>query len=48
MGEPNAHAHSCQGHQVGEYLNARMDIYHSLEMTQSNEERASREENDKS
>ena len=47
MGEPNAHAHSRQGHQVSEYLNAGMDIYHSLEMTQSDEERASGEENDK-
>ena len=47
IGDIHAQAHTRQGHRVGEHLNARMDIYHSLEMAQADEERASGEENDK-
>ena len=47
IGGIHAQAHPRQGHHVGEHLNTRVDIYHSLEMAQADEERASGEENDK-
>lgn len=47
MSHPDAQTHTRQGHEVGEHLNAGVDVDDSPEMAQSNDNGAGGHENDK-